>query len=279
MPIIQSLHELEEFKKARGKHRPWGLVPTMGALHQGHLSLIEKADQENALAWVSIFVNPTQFNDPKDLQKYPQTLASDIRAIQEIAPETCVFVPSVDMMYPNGLKLESFDLMGLDQPMEGQYRSNHFDGVATVVQRLFELVAPERAYFGEKDYQQLKIVELIGNKMQVDICPCPIVREANGLAMSSRNQRLTTAQKEQAAALFDVLNQVKTAFGKAPIEELHNIVEQTLGPLPDINLEYFEIADSQSLKKIEDYSVSAQSRAFISVWIGGVRLIDNMLLI
>lgn len=279
MPIIQSLRELEEFKKTQGKHRPWGLVPTMGALHQGHLSLIEKADKENALTWVSIFVNPTQFNDPKDLQKYPQTLASDIRSIQEITPKTCVFIPSVDMMYPDGLKLKSFDMMGLDQPMEGQYRPNHFDGVATAVQRLFELVEPQSAYFGEKDYQQLKIVELIGNKMQVDICPCPIVREANGLAMSSRNQRLTSAHKEQAAILFDILNQVKTAFGKASIEELHNIVEHSLAPLPDISLEYFEIADSQSLKKIEDYSVSAQSRAFISVWVDGVRLIDNMLLI
>ena len=201
MLVIQSLQELEEFKKSRSDWRPWGFVPTMGALHQGHLNLIEKAARDNALTWISIFINPTQFNNPEDLQKYPQTLASDLEAIKKVAPKACVFVPSVDMMYPKGLKVQSFNFLGLDKTMEGLHRPGHFEGVATVVQRLFKLTNPDRAYFGEKDFQQLKIVELIGKKMQVDIRPCPIVREPNGLAMSSRNQRLTSDQKEKVPPL------------------------------------------------------------------------------
>lgn len=279
MPVIQTLSELEEFKKSHSDQRPWGLVPTMGALHQGHLSLIEKAAKENALNFVSIFVNPTQFNNTNDLQSYPQTLASDLDTIQNVAPKACVFVPNVELMYPKGLQVRSYDFLGLDNGMEGLYRPGHFEGVATVVERLFKLLSPSIAYFGEKDFQQLKIVELIGAKMQVDIQACPIVREENGLAMSSRNQRLTATQKEQAAVLYHILKKVKAAYGKISLEELHQIAVQAITPLPGFSLEYFEIADNQTLKKVEDYDISAESRAFISVWVDDVRLIDNMLLI
>ena len=279
MPVIRSLHELEEFKNSHiGRLRPWGLVPTMGALHPGHLSLIERAVRENPLTWVSIFVNPTQFNDPADFNNYPQTLASDLENIQQIAPEAIVFVPSVDMMYPDGLKVGSHDFLGLDTMMEGPHRPGHFQGVATVVQRLFELVSPDKAYFGEKDFQQLKIVEQLGQKMKVEIRPCSIVRETNGLAMSSRNQRLTAVQREQAAVIYKILNQVKKAFRTTPLEELHRMPEQALASLPEFSLEYFEIADNQTLKKVQNTKLSVPTRAFISVWVAGVRLIDNMLL-
>lgn len=278
MPVIQTLHELEEFKKSHIDHKSLGLVPTMGALHLGHLSLIEKAVKENTLTCISIFVNPTQFNDPKDLDKYPKTLSSDLKAIHKIAPEAYVFVPTVEMMYPNGLDVKSFDFLGLDKVMEGLYRPGHFQGVATIVQRLFELVRPDSAYFGEKDFQQLKIVELIGAKMHIDIKSCPIVRENNGLAMSSRNQRLTAIQKEQATVLHDILNQAKVAFGKVSIEELQQKAEHALASLPGFSLEYFEIADNQTLKKVHTHKLSTPTRAFISVWVDDVRLIDNMLL-
>lgn len=278
MPIIQSLHELEEFKKSHFHLRPWGLVPTMGALHEGHISLIEKAAQENQITWISIFVNPTQFNNPKDLENYPHTLSSDLEAIQKIAPEACVFVPSVSFMYPEKIQAGTFDFLGLDKVMEGAYRPGHFQGVATVVERLFELVGPDRAYFGEKDFQQLKIVEQIAKKMEIYIQACPIVREANGLAMSSRNQRLNEVQKEQAAVIYNILNEVKNGFGETLTEELYRVAEHALAPLNDFRLEYFEIANEQTLEKITNYDPSVQYRAFISVWVDDVRLIDNMLL-
>lgn len=278
MPIIQSLHELEEFKKSHFHLRPWGLVPTMGALHEGHISLIEKAAQENQITWISIFVNPTQFNNPKDLENYPHTLSSDLEAIQKTAPEACVFVPSVSLMYPEKIQAGTFDFLGLDKVMEGAYRPGHFQGVATVVERLFELVGPDRAYFGEKDFQQLKIVDQIAKKMEIDIQACPIVREANGLAMSSRNQRLNEVQKEQAAVIYNILNEVKNGFGETPTEELYRVAEHALAPLNDFRLEYFEIANEQTLEKITNYDPSVQYRAFISVWVDDVRLIDNMLL-
>lgn len=278
MPIIQSLHELEEFKKSHFHLRPWGLVPTMGALHEGHISLIEKAAQENHITWISIFVNPTQFNNPKDLENYPHTLSSDLEAIQKIAPEACVFVPSVSLMYPEKIQAGTFDFLGLDKVMEGAYRPGHFQGVATVVERLFELVGPDRAYFGEKDFQQLKIVQQIAKKMKIDIQACPIVREANGLAMSSRNQRLNEVQKEQAAVIYNILNEVKNGFGETPTQELYRVAEHALAPLNDFRLEYFEIANEQTLEKITNYDPSVQYRAFISVWVDDVRLIDNMLL-
>jgi pantoate--beta-alanine ligase len=278
MPIIQSLRELEEFKKSHFHLRPWGLVPTMGALHEGHISLIEKAAQENQITWISIFVNPTQFNNPKDLENYPHTLSTDLEAIQKIAPEACVFVPNVRLMYPEKIQVGTFDFSGLDKVMEGVYRPGHFQGVATVVERLFELVVPDRAYFGEKDFQQLKIVEKIAENMKIDIQACPIVRETNGLAMSSRNQRLSDDQKKQAAVIYDILNEVKTRFGKTPTEELYEIAEHALAPLSDFKLEYFEIANEHTLEKILNYDPSLQYRAFISVWVGEVRLIDNMLL-
>jgi len=278
MPIIQSLHELEEFKKSHFHLRPWGLVPTMGALHEGHISLIEKAAQENHITWISIFVNPTQFNNPKDLENYPHTLSSDLEAIQKIAPEACVFVPSVSLMYPEKIQAGTFDFLGLDKVMEGAYRPGHFQGVATVVERLFELVGPDRAYFGEKDFQQLKIVQQIAKKMKIDIQACPIVREANGLAMSSRNQRLNEVQKEQVAVIYNILNEVKNGFGETPTQELYRVAEHALAPLNDFRLEYFEIANEQTLEKITNYDPSVQYRAFISVWVNDVRLIDNMLL-
>lgn len=250
----------------------------MGALHEGHISLIEKAAQENQITWISIFVNPTQFNNPKDLENYPHTLSTDLEAIQKIAPEACVFVPNVRLMYPEKIQVGTFDFSGLDKVMEGVYRPGHFQGVATVVERLFELVVPDRAYFGEKDFQQLKIVEKIAENMKIDIQACPIVRETNGLAMSSRNQRLSDDQKKQAAVIYDILNEVKTRFGKTPTEELYEIAEHALAPLSDFKLEYFEIANEHTLEKILNYDPSLQYRAFISVWVGEVRLIDNMLL-
>ncbi|HRN98664.1 MAG TPA: pantoate--beta-alanine ligase, partial [Flavobacterium sp.] len=191
-----------------------GFVPTMGALHQGHLSLINNSLQENDVTVVSIFVNPTQFNNADDLAKYPRTLDADVAKIKSISPEVIVFAPSVDDMYPQKTQSDQFDFDGLEHQMEGRFRPGHFDGVGTIVKRLFEIVKPTRAYFGEKDFQQLQIVRKLVSKYKipVQIVGCPIHREPNGLAMSSRNERLSAQQREQASFIYKVLEQAKHYF-------------------------------------------------------------------
>ena len=276
MPKLTTIAELSLFQRQKRMYRSWGLVPTMGSLHQGHLQLITKAFEENRVTFVTIFVNPTQFDNKGDLNNYPSSINSDLQKIQAIDPNICVFVPSVETIYPNGATVKKYDLQGLDKLMEGRHRPGHFDGVATVVERLFTLIQPDVAYFGQKDFQQLQIISLLAESMGIRICSLPTVREQNGLAMSSRNLRLSTERREEAKLIYEILRWVKSNFSSHSIVDLKEMVIQKLSKTPVFELEYFEIASEKNLKSDNSKVEGESYRAFIAVVVDGVRLIDNM---
>ena len=257
-----------------------GLVPTMGALHEGHLSLIQKALSENDIVVVSIFVNPTQFNNADDLEKYPRNLSGDIKTIERLSQEVIVFAPEISEMYESTPKAISFDFGGLDKVMEGKFREGHFQGVATIVEKLFELVKPTRAYFGEKDYQQILIIKsmLEQRKLPVTLVPCPIVREESGLAMSSRNERLSPEGRKQAAFIYSVLQEAQKLFTTAEVAEVEAFVKEQFSQKEGFDLEYFTITKADTLEEITEKDPSESYRAFITVYVEGVRLIDNIAL-
>lgn len=254
-----------------------GFVPTMGALHRGHLSLLKRSIQENSLTVISIFVNPTQFNNAEDLEKYPRTLDADVVKIETVSKDIIVFAPSVHEMYDGDTKSASFTFDGLELQMEGSSRPGHFDGVGTIVKKLFEIVTPTNAYFGEKDFQQLQIVKKLvkHNNLPVNIIGCPIFREPNGLAMSSRNERLTEYQKEQASLIYKILNEVKDKFQTDDPKNIIKYVENVFEKNPDFKLEYIEIAEEDTLLPIIEKE-NKKYRAFIAVFLGNIRLIDNI---
>jgi pantoate--beta-alanine ligase len=276
MPKVTTIAELSLFQRQKRMHRSWGLVPTMGSLHEGHLQLITKAFEENRVTFVTIFVNPTQFDNKGDLVNYPSSVNSDLQKIQAIDPNICVFVPNVETIYPNGATVKKYDLQGLDKLMEGRHRPGHFDGVATVVERLFTLIQPDVAYFGQKDFQQLQIVSLLAESMGIRICSLPTVREQNGLAMSSRNLRLSTERREEAKLIYEILRWAKSNFSSRSIVDLKDMVIQKLSKTPVFELEYFEIASEKDLKTDNSKVEGESYRAFIAVVVDGVRLIDNM---
>ena len=276
MPKLTTIAELSLFQRQKRMYRSWGLVPTMGSLHQGHLQLITKAFEENRVTFVTIFVNPTQFDNKGDLVNYPSSINSDLQKIQAIDPNICVFVPNVETIYPNGATVKKYDLQGLDKLMEGRHRPGHFDGVATVVERLFTLIQPDVAYFGQKDFQQLQIVSLVAESMGIKICSLPTVREQNGLAMSSRNLRLSTERREEAKLIYEILGWVKSNFSSHSFVDLKEMVIQKLSKTPVFELEYFEIASEKNLKSDNSKVEGESYRAFIAVVVDGVRLIDNM---
>ncbi len=255
-----------------------GLVPTMGALHQGHLSLLEKSLDQNNITVVSIFVNPTQFNNQEDLEKYPRTLEEDFYKIKELSKDVVIFAPSIVDIYGQNVVSEKFDYDGLEHQMEGKQRPGHFDGVGTIVKALFEIIQPNRAYFGEKDYQQTLIVKKMVEKHQlaVEIIVCPILREKTGLAMSSRNERLTPAQREKAGLIYQTLLQTKELFKTQPHTAIYDYVGRIFDSEQDMKLEYFLIADDQALLEITEKQHNQHYRAFIAVNIGNVRLIDTI---
>ena len=255
-----------------------GFVPTMGALHDGHLSLLAESVNKNDLTVISIFVNPTQFNNPEDLKKYPRTLDSDLAKIKTMSEKIIVYAPSVQDIYHGNTASESFDYDGLENQMEGRHRPGHFDGVGTIVKRLFEIVKPNNAYFGEKDFQQLQIVKKLVSKYKipVKVIGLPIFREKNGLAMSSRNERLSPSAKQQAAVIYKTLNQAKKLFAKASAKKVTQWVEKEFLKMPAFTLEYFEIANEQTLTPDARKSKSKKYRAFIAVFVSGVRLIDTI---
>lgn len=257
-----------------------GLVPTMGALHEAHLGLVREALNANDWVVVSIFVNPTQFDKKEDLDNYPQTLEQDVALLQAVSDDILVFAPSVDDMYEGHTVSEHFDFDGLEHEMEGKFRTGHFDGVGTIVKRLFEIVKPDIAYFGEKDYQQLRIIEKMVEKHQIPVIikGCEIHREPNGLAMSSRNIRLTADQREEAAVIYRTLKTAKEKFGIKSANEVTEWVEKQFGNYPMFQLEYFTIADTETLKPIKRKSKNKHYRAFIAVYADKVRLIDNIAL-
>ena len=255
-----------------------GFVPTMGALHAGHLSLLAKSLENNAITVISIFVNPTQFNNPEDLAKYPRTLDRDIEKIESLSKDIIVFAPSVEDIYAQQIVSKTFQYDGLENQMEGKHRPGHFDGVGTIVKRLFEIIKPTHAYFGEKDFQQLQIVKKLvqKNNIPVQIVGCPIHREENGLALSSRNERLSTAERKEAALIFKTLMEAKMWFGTKSAREVTAFVENVFKNHATMSLEYFEIADETSLITCLRKSKNKQYRAFIAVFVNNIRLIDTI---
>lgn len=257
-----------------------GMVPTMGALHLGHISLVEKALKENDLVVVSIFVNPTQFDNPDDLNKYPKTLEADMELMERASDQILVFAPSANDIYDGEIKSDHYRFDGLEKVMEGEFRTGHFDGVATIVKRLLNTVLPNRAYFGEKDFQQLQIVRKLVSleNLGVDIVGCPIVREANGLAMSSRNGRLSSEGREKASFIYATLQEALPYFALHTAKETIARVQEQFTQNPDMDLEYIQIADEETLTPVLQKHPDTKYRAFVAVYVEGVRLIDNIAL-
>jgi pantoate--beta-alanine ligase len=262
----------------QSQHAAIGFVPTMGALHDGHLALIARSLKENTSTVVSIFVNPTQFNNPEDLAKYPRTLEEDVRKITDLNPEIIVYAPSVEDIYDGNPVSQSFDFDGLENQMEGRFRPGHFDGVGTIVKRLFEIVTPTNAYFGEKDFQQLQIVKKLvtKHKLTVTVIGCPIYREANQLAMSSRNERLTLEERNQASIIYQTLTLAKNTFQSENIESANQLVQKAFEKHPLFDLEYFVIADEETLLPCIIKEKNKNYRAFIAVFVNNIRLIDTI---
>ncbi len=277
MRVLTSAQSMIRFaENAKLVNSSIGFVPTMGALHAGHLSLIEAAKRESDLVVVSVFVNPTQFNNASDLDKYPRTFDSD-RSLLEDSGVDVMFFPSVEEIYPAGTEDQrKFELDGLDELMEGPNRPGHFNGVVQVVTRLFDLVEPTKAFFGEKDFQQLAIIKHMSSKLgyRIDIVGCDTVRESDGLAMSSRNVRLTSSGRTIAPEIHRTLEALRNELRTSSIEEGLARAKAALLASPEIELEYLELVDPITLKRATDDSISIQG--CIAAWIDDVRLIDNM---
>lgn len=257
-----------------------GFVPTMGALHSGHLSLVQAALETCDKVLISIFVNPTQFDNPEDLQKYPRSLEKDVKLLEGFNKEIIVFSPDPSELYAEGMISEHFCFDGLEHQMEGKFRPGHFDGVGTVIKKLFAIVSPDKAFFGEKDFQQLQIIRKLTEKAgwNIEIVGCPISREPNGLARSSRNERLSEHQRNQAGVIYEVLQKVKADFGTKSVLAMKDMVSEHFEKEPEFELEYFDIADSETLEPVQQIDSDRKFRAFIAAYCGDVRLIDNLAL-
>ena len=278
MIVFDKKQELNSFLKAeKAKNKSIGFVPTMGALHKGHLSLVKQAKENNDLVVVSIFVNPTQFDKKEDLENYPVTLDNDKELLSSVDCDV-VFIPSVSEIYGDKTEATSFDFGGLENEMEGKFRKGHFNGVGTIVKGLFEIVIPDNAYFGEKDFQQLQIIKKMVAKhnLPVTIIGCDIFRENDGLAMSSRNTRLTKEQRAESPFIYKTLKKVQKKFNEENIDEIEQWVTKEFQKNEILKLEYFTIADEETLKPAENKNSSNKYRAFIAVFAGKIRLIDNI---
>ena len=257
-----------------------GLVPTMGALHKGNISLVERSIKENDYSIVSIFINPTQFNDKKDLKSYPKNLTKDCNYLGSISSDIIIFAPEINDIYDNNLSVKKFNFYGLDKFMEGKYRKDHFNGVATIVSHLFNIVKPNNAYFGVKDFQQLRIIQqlVIENNIPVNVIGCETIREKDGLALSSRNIKLSKHYRKIASKVYEIINYVRINFSSMSFLEIYTYVEKFFDNIPEIELEYFTIVESKFLQPVKEKIRNKQYRAFIAVKLDGVRLIDNMAL-
>ena len=264
-------------KDARDKGLKVGFVPTMGALHRGHLSLLDRARAENNISVCSIFVNPIQFNNPDDLKKYPRNPDADHRML-ETAGCDLVFSPSVEEMYPEGEVREQYEFGHLNEVMEGAHRPGHFNGVAVVVKRLFDICMPHRAYFGEKDFQQLMIIRALVamNDLPVEIVGCPIIREEDGLAMSSRNVRLSPEERAIAPRIYETLLMIREDAGKKPLEHVMHLAERRLNALPGMRVDYLQLVNEATLLPAGSWVSARDLRVFAAVYLGEVRLIDNL---
>lgn len=281
MIVFDNAEELtEKVLKLKLAGKSVGFVPTMGALHQGHLSLVEIAGKECDIVIVSIFVNPTQFNNPDDLKRYPRTLESDIKMLETTAAKI-VYAPGVDDVYPNSeTKKADFDFGIIDKIMEGKHRPGHFDGVAMVVKRLFEIVLPNKAYFGQKDIQQFLIIQHLNNNylqdLGIEVIKCPIIREEDGLAMSSRNVLLSEEQRKSASLISRVLFEAKNSYLEKDVASLKKWANDTINADKNLDLEYFEIVNDPDLNPINKWEDADKILACIAVHAGKVRLIDNI---
>jgi len=277
MLVFAKIKSVQQKIKSLKKGTSIGFVPTMGALHEGHFSLIKQAKTENDVVVVSIFVNPTQFNKEEDLINYPKTIDTDLSLLKSVYCDI-VFTPTAEEIYSNKIQSQVFNFDGLEHQMEGKFRNGHFDGVGTIVKRLFEIVTPHKAYFGEKDFQQLQIIKKMVQKNQipVKVIGCDIFREKDGLAMSSRNARLTKEHREIAPFIYKTLTKAKKEFGTKNALEVVNLVENEFKKQPLLELEYFEIADEEALQPIKNKDQKQKYRAFIAVFAGKIRLIDNI---
>lgn len=277
MKVIHTIKDLQaELSALKAQGKKVGLVPTMGALHAGHASLVKRSVKENDVTVVSVFVNPTQFNDKNDLEKYPRTLDADCRLLEDCSA-TFVFAPSVSEMYPQP-DARRFSYAPLDTVMEGAFRPGHFNGVCQIVSKLFDAVKPHRAYFGEKDFQQLAIIREMVRQMKFDlqIVGCPIVREEDGLALSSRNARLSAGERENALNISRALFKSRTFAANHSVSETQKMVEEAIAAAPGLRLEYFEIVDGNTLQKIANWDETSYAVGCITVFCGDVRLIDNI---
>ena len=293
---MKQILKAADLQQAVAQAKEKGLVPTMGALHEGHLSLIERALKENDVVVVSLFVNPIQFNNKEDLEKYPRTIEADLDLIEGLvsrmgseakAKELYAFTPTVDEMYPNGEPKEVYHFGPVEEVMEGPRRPGHFSGVAVVVRRLFDLSQPRRAYFGEKDYQQIAVIRALLEQIKypIELVPCPIVRADDGLALSSRNMRLSPAARAMAPAIYATLEQAAEMAEYEEVDDVKEWVLDTLASYHEVNdcpdglrfePEYFEIVDARTLQPIANWDEAGDLGAVgcIAVWLDGVRLID-----
>lgn len=280
MYLFKKVSDLQRHLERESQvNRRIGFVPTMGALHEGHLSLIERAKASCEVVVCSVFVNPTQFNETKDLDKYPRTIVEDIRCLTSVENDV-LFLPPVSEVYPEGLDTTlSLDFGDLDKVMEGHFRPGHFEGMAQVVWRLLQVVRPDQLFMGQKDFQQWAIVQSMLQQLNSDISlvMCPIVREEDGLAMSSRNLRLTEEGRAAAPLIHQVLNEVKAKMGRMKPAELKTWALDKLN-IPEFRPEYFEIVDGHSLQNITDFGTTDLVVACTAVWAGKIRLIDNLVL-
>ena len=277
MKIVNSIKELRSYlADEKRDNKRVGLVPTMGALHEGHLSLVRRCVKENDICVVSVFVNPTQFNDKHDLETYPRTLEADCALLESVDCDY-VFAPSVEEMYPEP-DTRVFDLGPVAEVMEGAKRPGHFNGVAQVVSKLFYIVEPDNAYFGEKDFQQIAVIcAMVGQlAIPVKINPCPIVREIDGLALSSRNTRLTPDQRQKAPFIARTLKESTTFAPEKSVQEVIDYVVNTINADPVMRVEYYEIVDGKTLQSIKNWDDTDYAVGCITVYCGEVRLIDNI---
>lgn len=276
MFLIETIKELNNKLNELKEAGTTGFVPTMGALHDGHISLVQQAVSENKTVVVSIFVNPTQFNDPKDLERYPRNLNADLKLLEKTGCHI-VFAPAPAEIYPEP-DTRRFDFGALETVMEGKHRPGHFNGVAQVVSNLFEIVRPDKAYFGLKDFQQLAIVkEMVAQlKLPVEIIPCLIVREESGLAMSSRNELLTAEERKNAAVIYRTLFEAKKLSEQKPVRELAEWISETINKNEYLTVEYVEIVESRQLQPVKNWNDKGEKVCCVAVFCGKIRLIDNV---
>lgn len=277
MKIVAKIAELKEIlNEYREQGKSIGLVPTMGALHQGHISLVKRCIQDNDCCVVSVFVNPTQFNDKNDLKHYPRTPKEDCALLEGVGC-SIVFIPEVEEMYPEEDN-RIFDLGSAAEVMEGRFRPGHFNGVAQIVSKLFYAVEPNKAYFGEKDFQQIAVIRAMERQIKtgIEIIDVPIVREDDGLAMSSRNRRLTESQRKNAPKIWETLSKSYIFAKDHSVEETINFVIDTLNKIPEFKVEYYEIVDGDTLQPIKDWKETKRPVGCIATFCGEIRLIDNI---